>query len=94
MSEYTIRLTPADLRKRASEIETNAEIVRREVDRISQEVDRLRPTFVGQAANKFMKDFSTARSDMEQWDDIVRKFSDLLRTAANNLEKKDQQLGS
>jgi len=94
MADYTIRLTPPELRSRAAEIESNAEIVRREVDRISQEIDRLRPTFVGQAASKFMKDFSAARDDMEKWDDIVRQFSDLLRTAATNLEGVDRTHGS
>lgn len=89
----TIRLTPPELRAHASEIETNAEIVRREVDRISQEIEKLRPTFLGQAATKFMKDFSEARSNMEQWDDIVRQFSDLLRVTADKLQSLDNQLG-
>jgi len=92
--DYEIKLTPTELRQHASEIETNAEIVRKEVDRITQEIDKLRPTFIGQAATKFMKDFAASRSDMEQWDDIVRQFSDLLRTTANVMEKTDTSLGS
>ncbi|MCX7976567.1 MAG: WXG100 family type VII secretion target [Bellilinea sp.] len=92
MGAYTIRLTPQELRQHASEIETNAEIVRREVDRISQEIEKLRPTFLGQAADAFMKEFAAARTDMEQWDDIVRQFSDLLRNTANTIEAKDRQL--
>lgn len=93
MSDYIIRATPQELRQRAGEIESNAETVRREVDRISQEIDKLRPTFVGHAATKFLKDYTTARTDMENWDDVVRQFADLLRQTAANLETIDQKHG-
>lgn len=94
MSENTIRITPAEARAHAAEIETNAEIVRREVDCISQEIEKLRPTFLGEAADAFMKDFATARGDMEQWDDIVRQFSDLLRITADSFEQTDRKLAT
>jgi WXG100 family type VII secretion target len=91
MSNYTIRLTPSELRKRADEIEQNAKIVQKEVDNISNEVQGLRPTFMGATASKFLTEFDRSRSDMEQWDDIVKQFANLLRMAANNLEKADRQ---
>lgn len=94
MSSYTIRLTPPELRNRAQEIEDNANKVRGEVQKIVEEVNRLRPTFLGESASKFMNEFNSARSDMEQWDDIVKQFADLLRMAANNLEKADRHSGN
>ncbi len=90
MDGYTIRLTPAELRSRAQEIEDNANKVRGEVQKIMDEVNRLRPTFLGESASKFMGEFNSARSDMEQWDDVVKQFADLLRVAANNLEGADR----
>lgn len=90
MDSYTIRLTPTELRTRAQEIEDNANKVRGEVQKIMDEVNRLRPTFLGESANKFMGEFNSARSDMEQWDDVVKQFADLLRIAANNLENADR----
>ncbi len=89
MDGYTIRLTPAELRSRAQEIEDNANKVRAEVQKIGDEVSRLRPTFLGESASKFMGEFNSARSEMEQWDDIVKQFADLLRVAAANLENAD-----
>ncbi len=91
MSDYTIRLTPPELRSRADEIEHNANVVRKEVETIVNEVQALRPTFIGATATKFLSEFDGARSDMEQWDDLVKQFADLLRLAANNLEKADRQ---
>ncbi len=91
MSDYTIEATFSELRLKAEEIERNAELVRKEVENITQEINRLRPTFIGKASNKFMREFENARSDMEQWDKIVREFATLLYTAANNLEKADNR---
>ena len=90
MDGYTIRLTASELRSRAQEIDDNATKVRGEVQKIEDEIGRLRPTFLGESANKFMNEFNSARSDMDQWDDIVKQFADLLRIAAANLEKADQ----
>jgi len=90
MSDYTIRLTPSELRQRATDIDDNADIVKREVDKISQEVNNLRPTFIGVTASNFLKQYDDAHADMEEWDKIVRQFADLLNLAANNLQKADQ----
>ena len=46
MSSYTIRLTPSELRNRAQEIEDNANKVRGEVQKIVEEVNRLRRSAV------------------------------------------------
>jgi WXG100 family type VII secretion target len=88
---YTIRLTPPALRQKASDIDTNAATVQREVDAIEQLVNRLRPTFLGETASTFFKDFDAARRNMEQWDDIVRSFSTEIRDAANKLEAADRR---
>lgn len=87
--KYTIRLTPAELRKYADDIEANAEIVRREINATTEEVNTLRPTFVGQSASRFFKDFDSAQNDMRTWDETVLSFAQLLRQAATNLEKAD-----
>jgi WXG100 family type VII secretion target len=89
MSDYTIRATPAELLQRAAEIESNADLVRKEVEKISQEIDNLRPTFIGQSASHFLKEFENSRSDMENWDKLVRSFASLIQAAAINLDKAD-----
>jgi len=87
---YTIRLTPPELRNKASNIDNNAAIVQREVAAIEQIVNRLRPTFLGETASSFFKEFNTALSNMQQWDDIVRSFATEIREAANKLEAADR----
>jgi len=87
---YTIRLTPAELRAKADNIDQNAETVKKEVSEIMALVNKLRPTFLGETASVFFKEFDSAVRDMEQWDDIVRKFSVEIRDAANKLERADK----
>lgn len=87
---YTIRLTPPQLRTKADEIDRNAEIVRREVQEITQLLGSLRPTFIGETAASFFKEYDSAHQDMEQWDDIVKSFATEIREAANNLERADR----
>jgi len=86
----TIRLTPSDLRSRASEIQRNSEVVKREVEEITRLLESLKPTFLGESAQAFFKDFNNARGDMDNWDDIVRSFANELNDAANNLERADR----
>ncbi len=87
---YTIRLTPAQLREKASTIDNNASIVQKEVDNIKVTVNRLRPTFLGETASVFFKEFDAACQDMESWDDIVRAFAAEIREAADKLQGADQ----
>jgi len=87
---YTIRLTPPELRNKASNIDNNAAVFQREVRAIEQIVKRLRPTFLGETASSFFKEFNTALSNMQQWDDIVRSFATEIREAANKLEAADR----
>ena len=88
---YTIRLTPAQLRQKADTIEQNANTVKKDVNDVEGMVSRLRPTFLGQTASAFFKQFDTASQDMNQWDQIVRSFALELREAANKLEAADNQ---
>ncbi len=89
MSTYTIRLTPAELRNKASEMERQASIVKKEVEKIKSVVDSLKPSFIGVTAAKFFKLFYNALKDMEQWDDLVMTFATETRTAAAKLERAD-----
>lgn len=90
---YTIRLTPPELRQKASTIDENAKIVQKEVAEIKALVSRLRPTFLGETAAAFFKEFDAACQDMDQWDDIVRNFAIEIREAANKLEAADRNHG-
>jgi len=87
---YTIRLTPPDLRQKAANIDNNASIVQHEVSSIEQIVNRLRPTFLGETAAVFFKEFDAAIQNTQQWDDIVRTFATEIREAANKLEAADR----
>lgn len=87
---YTIRLTPPELRQKANSIDDNAKTVKAEVAEITVLVNRLRPTFLGETAAAFFKEFDVACQDMEQWDDIVRSFAIEIREAANKLEAADR----
>lgn len=90
MSSYTIRLTPAQLRGKAGEIESNARVVEQEVNAVDALVNTLRPTFLGETAAEFFRDFAQARGNMERWDDVVRSFAEEIREAANRLEAADR----
>ena len=87
---YTIRLTPSQLRAKAQDIEQNAKIVQQEVASIEGLIGQLKPTFLGETASEFFKDFNQARGNMERWDDIVRSFAIEIREAANKLERADR----
>lgn len=87
---YTIRLTPPELRQKASNIDDNATIVQSEVNAIEQIIARLRPTFLGESASAFFKEFDASIAKIAQWDDIARSFSVEIRDAANKLEAADR----
>ena len=90
MAGYTIRLTPSDLRARASDIQRNSEIVKREVEEITNLLNSLKPTFLGETAAAFFRDFIKAKGDMDNWDDIVKSFATELNDAATRLESADR----
>ena len=90
MSAYEIKLTPPDCRNRADIISNNASTVAKEIAAITQIVDSLRPTFIGQKAGRFFKEFDTARGDMESWSKIVNSFAEELRAIATRLENADR----
>ncbi len=86
---YTIRLTPPEIRNKADVISTNAGTVKSEVAAIAEIIESLRPTFIGNKADKFFKQFEAARADMEQWSQIVNSFAEELRTTAARIESAD-----
>ena len=87
---HTIRLTPSQLRGRAEDIDRNAKIVQQEVNSIDALISQLKPTFLGETASEFFKDFNQARGNMQRWDDVVRSFATEIREAANKLERADR----
>ena len=90
MSSYTIRLTPAQLRSKAQNIESNAKTVQTQVSAIGDLVGQLQATFLGDTASKFFKEFNQARDNMERWDDVVRSFATEINEAARKLEQADR----
>ncbi|HIE25511.1 MAG TPA: WXG100 family type VII secretion target [Anaerolineales bacterium] len=87
---YTIRLTPSQLRGKAQDIDSNAKIVQKEVAGVEALINQLKPTFLGETASEFFKDFNQARGNMERWDDVVRSFAVEIREAADRLERADR----
>lgn len=88
---YTIRLTPPELRQKASNIDNNANIVDKELEAITQIINRLRPTFLGETASVFFKEFDFLITSTEHWGDIVRSFAVEIREASNKLEVADRK---
>jgi WXG100 family type VII secretion target len=86
-----IRVTPSELRRRAKVINQNADDVKRDVDKINELVDGLRPTFIGNRASKFFKEFDSVRGNMQKWDDIIRSFAEQLERKARDFEIADRQ---
>lgn len=91
MSNYKILATPVQLRQKASDIEQNAETVKKEIAQIIGLVSGLRPTFLGETATQFFKQFDSSIKNMEQWDDVVRSFAQEIREAANAIENADNK---
>lgn len=91
MNSYSIKATPTQLRQKASDIEKNAQIVKKEIAQIIDLVNKMRPTFLGETASQFFKEFDSSVKNMDKWDDIVQSFAIEIRDAANALEKADRQ---
>lgn len=86
-----IRVPPSTLRSRAGSIEEAAAGIQREVKQARQVIDALRPTFIGNRASNFFKDFDNAYASMEKWDDVVRSYAAELRQIANVIETVDNR---
>jgi WXG100 family type VII secretion target len=88
---YEIEADPGMLFSSADTIETNAEIIRKEVNNVQMLLEPIRQSFLGNSADKFFRQYDQAYEEMQQWDDIVRSFADELRTAATRLRAADNQ---
>ena len=86
-----IRVTPSELRKSAQIIRQNADDVKKDISAITALVDGLRPTFIGNRASNFFREFDNARGSMQRWDDIIRSFSSQLERKARDFEIADNQ---
>lgn len=87
---YTIKVTVAEARAAAAEIEREAGTIKKDVAAIQQIVDTLRKTFLGERAAQFFSSFTQARQQMDQWDDIVRSFAAEITEAANRYQAADK----
>lgn len=83
---YISRLTSADIRKRAEQIEQNATMVRHEVDTIQAMLAGLPSTSPGNS-NPIHRTLVRERSTLSQWEQIVRSFAEELRAVATRMER-------
>lgn len=87
---YEIKATLSDLRDAAATIDEQAAIIKGEVNSLNSLMGQLRQSFLGERASTFFTQFDNGYSEMETWFDIVRSFSEELRTAADSLQRADQ----
>lgn len=83
---YISRLTSADIRKRAEQIEQNATMVRHEVDTIQAMLAGLPSASPGKS-NPIHRTLDRERSTLSQWEQIVRSFAEELRAVATRMER-------
>jgi len=81
-----MRLTPADIRQRAENIEHNAATVRWEVENLQTLLAGLLPSFSGNRSSSFSRAFERERTTISQWEQIVRCFAEELRAVAARTE--------
>jgi len=86
---YTIRATIADLQNSAGVIDENAQTVKSEVAAVTNLINELRSTFLGQRAGNFFKTFDGDLEAMNNWYNTVEAFAGELRSAASNLNAAD-----
>ncbi len=87
---YTIKATIAEVRSSAAEIEREAGAIQKDVAAIEQIVDTLKKSFLGDRASQFFSNFTQARQQMDQWDDIVKSFAAELNEAADRYQAADK----
>jgi hypothetical protein len=83
---YRLRLTSADIRKRAEHIEQNANMVRHEVETIRAMLDGLPPASPGYQPNHIHRTLDRERTTISQWEHIVCSFAEELRVVAMRME--------
>lgn len=91
---YTIRLTPSELKQKASEILHNSQSVKRDLSELENIIGALQATFLGETASAFFREFDQASTFLEQWDDVVNSFALEIQEAANKLEAADRVIRS
>ncbi len=87
---YEIKANIADVRAAATEIETQAGVVRNEVAQIADLLNTLRKTFIGDRAADFFQKFSQSQQSMDQWDELVLSFAQELNEAATRYDTADR----
>lgn len=87
---YEIKANIVDVRSAATEIETQATVVRNEVQQIADLLATLRQTFLGDRAADFFQKFDQAHQQMGQWDELVRSFANELNEAAARYDAADR----
>lgn len=86
---YEIKANIAEVLSAASEIETQAGIIRNEVQQLTDAVATLRQTFLGNRAADFFSNYDQYSEYMQQWDDLVLSFAAELQEAAARYNAAD-----
>lgn len=87
---YEIKANLVDVRNSASEIETQAGIIRNEVQQIADALNTLKQTFLGNRAGDFFQKFDQGHQQMQEWDKLVLSFAQELQEAAARYQAADQ----
>lgn len=87
---YTIQAEITQLRSGAKTLEAQADIIKARIQDIDNEIAPLRASFIGTRAQGFFTKYESDKADMDQWDDLVRSFSQLLAQIATDLQNADQ----
>jgi WXG100 family type VII secretion target len=86
---YEIKANIAEVLSSATEIETQAGLIRTEVQQMSDAIATLRQTFLGNRAADFFSKYDQYADIMDQWDDLVLSFAEELREAAARYDAAD-----
>lgn len=87
---YEIKANIVDVRSAAGEIESQAGIIRNEVQQIADALASLKQSFLGNRAGDFFQKFDTGHQQMQEWDKLVLSFANELNEAATRYTAADQ----
>lgn len=89
-----IRITPEQMRSRASEYDTEASNVGEVISKMDSLLSALQEEWEGSASEAYAAKFEELRPSFVQAQDLITEIADSLRTTAQALEETDTNLAS
>ena len=86
-----IRVTTAELRKRANDLEALNESFKREVQGLRDDENQLSVSYEGEAQRKFHQAFMTDASKFDSFYELIRRFIQQLRTDADTYDRVERE---